>query len=67
MTLNALIQAAATVLDCDTELDSLKTTSEKIRYLDAKGTSRAEIAKQLGVRYQHVRNVLLKPLKQVTK
>lgn len=67
MTLNALIQAAATVLDRDTELDSLKTTSEKIRYLDAKGVARSEIAKQLGIRYQHVRNVLIKPLKQATK
>lgn len=33
-------------------------TSEKIRELNALGVPRAEIAKALGKRYQHVRNVL---------
>jgi hypothetical protein len=34
------------------------TVSDKIRALDAGGLSRAEIARRLGKRYQHVRNVL---------
>lgn len=35
-----------------------KTISDKIRALDAAGMPRAEIARTLGRRYQHVRNVL---------
>jgi bifunctional DNA-binding transcriptional regulator/antitoxin component of YhaV-PrlF toxin-antitoxin module len=35
------------------------TKSEKIRRLDDLGVSRAEIARFLDIRYQHVRNVLL--------
>jgi bifunctional DNA-binding transcriptional regulator/antitoxin component of YhaV-PrlF toxin-antitoxin module len=34
------------------------TTSDRIRALDAAGVPRAEIARFLGKRYQHVRNVL---------
>lgn len=37
----------------------LPTVSAKIRALDAEGFSRSEIAKFLGKRYQHVRNVLV--------
>ncbi len=37
----------------------LPTKSAKIRALDEAGYSRSEIAKFLGVRYQHVRNVLV--------
>ena len=40
----------------------LGTISAKIRYLDAQGFSRSEIAKSLGKRYQHVRNVLITPI-----
>jgi hypothetical protein len=36
-----------------------KTTSDKIRYLNSKGYTRMQIAKLLGKRYQHVRNVLV--------
>jgi AbrB family looped-hinge helix DNA binding protein len=36
----------------------LPTKSAKIRALAARGVARAEIARVLGVRYQHVRNVL---------
>lgn len=35
-----------------------RTVSDKIRALDAEGVPRAEIARFLGKRYQHVRNVL---------
>jgi hypothetical protein len=34
------------------------TVSDKIRALDAEGYARADIARALGKRYQHVRNVL---------
>lgn len=37
----------------------LTTVSSKIRALDAAGMTRSEIAKALGKRYQHVRNVLV--------
>lgn len=39
-------------------------TSTKIRKLLGSGLKRAEVAKVLGVRYQHVRNVELTPLKK---
>lgn len=35
------------------------TKSDKIRALSAAGMSRADIARALGIRYQHVRNVLV--------
>ena len=38
---------------------ALPTKSAKIRTLDAAGYSRSEIAGFLGIRYQHVRNVLV--------
>ncbi len=40
------------------DLDHLSTVSDKIRLLDRKGYERADIARILGKRYQHVRNVL---------
>lgn len=39
------------------------TKSSKIRALDASGYTRSQIANFLGIRYQHVRNVLVTPLK----
>jgi AbrB family looped-hinge helix DNA binding protein len=39
-------------------LEKLPTISAKIRALAANGVSRADIARQLDIRYQHVRNVL---------
>lgn len=38
--------------------------SEMIRTLFAKGHSKADIAKAMQIRYQHVRNVLITPLKR---
>ena len=43
-------------------LAKLPTTSARIRYLNAKGWSRSDIAEALGKRYQHVRNVLITPV-----
>ncbi len=39
--------------------EGLKTKSDKIRTLDAAGYARADIARFLDIRYQHVRNVLV--------
>lgn len=46
------------------EAQCLKNKSQIIRYLDAEGYSRSAIALFLNVRYQHVRNVLVTPLKK---
>ena len=47
----------------NTKLNSFTTKSAKIRYLDSLDYSRGEIAKALNIRYQHVRNVLITPIK----
>lgn len=41
-----------------------KTKSAVIRYLKSQGQTTAQIAKFMGIRYQHVRNVLTQPLKK---
>ena len=41
-------------------VEGLPSTSAKIRALDAVGYARADIARSLGKRYQHVRNVLVR-------
>jgi hypothetical protein len=45
------------------ETMSKMNTSQKIRFLDKEGLARADIARTLGKRYQHVRNVLTQPIK----
>jgi len=40
------------------------TKSAAIRRLTAEGKTRSEVAKMLGIRYQHVRNVLITPIKK---
>ena len=45
----------------------LSTKSAAIRYLDSQGCTRSEIASALGIRYQHVRNVLITPVKNPSK
>lgn len=42
----------------------LGTKSAAIRHLDSEGFTRSQIAKTLDIRYQHVRNVLITPLKK---
>jgi len=39
-------------------LDGLETKSAKIRFLNELGCPRADIARHLGIVYQHVKNVL---------
>jgi len=45
-------------------LESSGNKSNKIRGLLATGMKRTEVAKLLGIRYQHVRNVELTPIKK---
>lgn len=44
--------------------DGLSTKSAKIRYLTALNYTRSSIAKFMGIVYQHVREVQLRPLKK---
>lgn len=44
------------------ELARFETKSGKIRYLAGKGWERGQIARFLGIKYQHVRNVLITPV-----
>lgn len=46
------------------EVSEMSTVSAKIRYLDQIGMTRSQIAKYLDKRYQHVRNVLITPIKK---
>ena len=53
----------------DDHLNTLTSTSQKIRYLASQGFSSEKnlysgIANKLGIRTQHVRNVLTQPLKK---
>lgn len=49
------------------KLKSLPTKSSKIRYLNSLKYSRSEIAVELDIRYQHVRNVLITPIQNERK
>lgn len=40
-------------------METYKTKSATIRFLASEGHKRADIARALGIRYQHVRNVLV--------
>jgi hypothetical protein len=57
---------AKVVIQNDSEalLKKYGTKSGAIRALNSEGKSRSEISKMLGVRYQHVRNVLITPIKK---
>jgi hypothetical protein len=55
---------SATTLSVATIPATLTTKSGQIRWLASQGMKRGEIAKLLGLRYQHVRNVLIQPLKK---
>ncbi len=52
-------------LDMDAEVKKHGSVSAVIRYLDSQGHKRGTIAKMTGKRYQHVRNVLITPIKKV--
>ena len=44
------------------KLEGMPTKSAKIRYLASLEWERGDIARHLGIRYQHVRNVLITPV-----
>ena len=57
-----MIELSPEIIEKMQELtDGLPTKSAKIRKLSKYGYKRADIARFLGIRYQHVRNVLLQP------
>ena len=64
MNKEATVQATVNFYE---EWMSLSTKSSKIRYLSAKGKTTSEISKMMNIRYQHVRNVLITPLKKVVQ
>ena len=45
------------------KLDKLPSTSAKIRYLTSLDWTRSQIKDKLNIRYQHVRNVQITPVK----
>lgn len=51
--------------DADTIIATYKNKSNAIRALHDLGYDRSVIARALNVRYQHVRNVLITPLKKL--
>lgn len=55
---------ATVTFDATTFIKDAGGVSKAIRRLHAEGKKRGEIAKLLGKRYQHVRNVLITPVKQ---
>ena len=64
MSANTQKKQTASELPFEKELESMTTKSAKIRFLDSQGLTRSEIAKRLDIRYQHVRNVLITPVKK---
>jgi len=46
------------------ELAKIDLVKDKILYLDRAGSARADIARELGKRYQHVKNVLDRELEK---
>jgi len=53
--------------DHTTALNACPTTSARIRYLTSLDWSRSDIAAKLNIRYQHVRNVQITPVKDPRK
>jgi hypothetical protein len=65
-TVTEVVQAPAKKFSTNAELEArgFKTKSAKIRALHAEGMGTSAIAKQIGVIYQHARNVINQPLKK---
>jgi len=53
-----------TVFDSAKYIAEVGTKSAAIRKLTGEGKTRSEVAKMLKIRYQHVRNVLITPIKK---
>lgn len=61
-TIKTEVQSPVEVLLSD-ELQACTSKSNQIRLCLSKGMTRGDTARLLGIRYQHVRNVELTPLK----
>ena len=67
-TTTPVVEAPVALVDPILEaLKAIPTVSGQIRFLHAQGLKRGTIAKMLGKRYQHVRNVLIAPLKKTAE
>ena len=53
------------MMTSDQIIEAYKNKSNAIRALHEAGFSRKAISSMLGIRYQHVRNVLITPLKRL--
>lgn len=58
----SLTTAQGSTYSIDTRYKDLTTVSSIIRAMSKDGYSRGEINRYTGIRYQHVRNVLIQPL-----
>ena len=56
--------AKANKSQLESKLSDYPSKSAMIRDLSSKGLTRSEIAKIMEIRYQHVRNVLITPIKR---
>lgn len=63
----AVVEAAQPQFELPKLMESHKTKSNVIRFLSGQGWTRSQIASFMSIRYQHVRNVLIQPLKQKTE
>lgn len=61
---NGEVDISITKTTTTIDLSHLTTTSAKIRHLLSLNYKRSDIAKMLNIRYQHVRNVELMPIKK---
>lgn len=59
-----VVEAAKPQFELPKLMDEHKTKSNVIRFLSSQGWTRSQIASFMNIRYQHVRNVLIQPLKQ---
>lgn len=62
---NAVLVSNIPTMDYEDYIKQCGTKSAAIRRLAGEGLKRGEIAKYLNIRYQHVRNVLITPVKKV--
>lgn len=62
---NAVQVTNLPAMDAEAYIKQCGTKSAAIRRLAGDGLKRGEIAKYLNIRYQHVRNVLITPVKKV--
>lgn len=62
--LNTTVTAACDLAPAAELIELYKGKSGAIRWMTAQGYTRSQIAAHLDIRYQHVRNVQMQPLKK---